>query len=79
MTLILRTNEVFSTKDNVNNVIILKKFPYLLERIENVYLLPFICSFATLEPSGSISSGVSPPILRPRGYELFSVCVSLLS
>ena len=38
----------------MNNAIILKKVPYLLERIQNVYLLPFIFSFATLEPSGSI-------------------------
>lgn len=78
MTFILRTNEVFSTKDNVNNVIILKKVPYLLERIQNVYPLPFICSFATSEPSGSISSGVSPPIWRPEGYEIFSLSLSSL-
>lgn len=28
-----QTNEIFSTKDKENNVIILKKVPYLLERI----------------------------------------------
>lgn len=28
-----QTNEIFSTKDKVNNVSILKKVPYLLERI----------------------------------------------
>lgn len=54
-----QTNEVFSTKDTVNNVIILKKVPSLLKRIQNVYLPPFIFCFATLEPSGSIFSGVS--------------------
>ena len=66
-----QTNELFSTKDNVNNVIVLKKVPNLLERIQNVYLLPpFIFSFSALEPSASIFSGVSPPIFRWKGYEI---------
>lgn len=38
----------------MNNAIILKKFPYLLEKIQNMYLPPFIFSFDALEPSGSI-------------------------
>lgn len=78
MTFILRTNEVFSTKDNVNNVIIPKKVPYLLERIQNVYLLPFIYSLLLRNPVDQflLESVLPSGCLRVMRY---SLCLSLSS